>query len=176
MHILNINNIICILDLATLVPRTVWILASSITNRVCIVGITLANLLIRVWIVRARIHTTRVRTLASSTETKRKTSRLSSENLFSRASALTQLPIQSLSILLFGRGKFSLNGSIAFTISALNPFIPNTPDTTYLPRHNTQYVDDVPSICPDRLSICLREGLFPTLASTGLRFHATAII
>ena len=176
MHILNINNIICILDLATLVPRTVWILASSITNRVCIVGITLVNLLIRVWIVRARIHTTRVRTLASSTETKRKTSRLSSENLFSRASALTQLPIQSLSILLFGRGKFSLNGSIAFTISALNPFIPNTPDTTYLPRHNTQYVDDVPSICPDRLSICLREGLFPTLASTGLRFHATAII
>lgn len=63
MNILNINNIICILDLATLVPRTVWILASSITNRVCIVGITLANLLIRVWIVRARIHTTRVRTL-----------------------------------------------------------------------------------------------------------------
>ena len=58
MHILNINNIICILDLATLVPRTVWILASSITNRVCIVGITLVNLLIRVWIVRARIHTT----------------------------------------------------------------------------------------------------------------------
>lgn len=63
MNILHINNIISILDLATLVPRTVWILASSITNRVCIVGITLANLLIRVWIVRARIHTTRVRTL-----------------------------------------------------------------------------------------------------------------
>lgn len=65
MNILHINNIISILDLATLVPRTVWILASSITNRVCIVGITLANLLIiiRVWIARARIHTTRVRTL-----------------------------------------------------------------------------------------------------------------